>query len=162
MAFTTDILASYLHPARAVRRILAGPVREDRALIMLMGAAAIIFVAQWPVAARTAHFDTSVPLEARLSGMLLATVFLMPLAAYALAGASHIIMRSFGGQGTFYGARIALFWALLAVSPIMLFQGLVAGMIGPGPALSVTGMIIFAGFIWIWGAGLYVAEFGAL
>ena len=160
MAITSEILASYRRPADTVRRLLAGPEREDRALIMIMAASAIICVAQWPVAARRAHFDPSIPLEARIAGMLLATVFLLPLLAYAVAGLSHVVLRLLRGRGTFYRARIALFWALLSVSPLMLLNGLVAGLIGTGPALSATGALIFAAFLWIWGAGLHAAEFG--
>ena len=162
MTITGEIVASYRRPAAAVGRMLAGPRREDRALVMVMAACAVIFVSQWPVAARAAHLAPAIPLEARLAGMLLATVFLLPLLAYALAGASHAVLRLFGGRGSHYGARIALFWALLAVSPLMLLKGLVAGLIGPGAALTATGATIFAAFMWIWGAGLHAAEFGAV
>lgn len=162
MAFTTDIVATYRGPGAVVARILSGGQREDRALAILMAAAVVMFVGQWPVAARLAHFDPSIPVEGRLAGPLVAMVFIMPLLAYAVAGVSHVALRAAGGRGTFWGARIALFWALLAVSPLMLFQGLVAGFIGPGASLSAVGVVVFAVFLWFWVSGLRVAEFGGV
>lgn len=159
MAVTGDILATWRRPRRVMRRLLAGGAREDRALAILMGACAVIFVAQWPRLARDAHLDPSVPLDARLAGALLATVFILPLLAYGLAALSHVLARALGGRGTFAGARVALFWSLLATAPLMLFQGLVAGFLGPGPGLTLLGLVVLAAFLAIWGASLRVAEF---
>ena len=57
-------------------------------------------------------------------------------------------------EKTEIAARIALFWALLAVTPLMLLQGLVAAFAGPGAAPDVTGVAVFAVFLWFWLAGL--------
>lgn len=151
---------NYRNPTLVVRRLIADGPREDRALAILMAAAVVMFVAQWPAASRAAHFDPSVPIDGRLSGQLVAIVFLMPLLAYLIAAVSHLVMRVFGGLGSFWHARIALFWSLLAVSPLMLLQGLVAGFVGPGPALTVLGGVVFAVFVWFWFSALRVAEFG--
>jgi hypothetical protein len=158
MAVSDDILRSYRAPGAVVARILASGRREDRALAILIGAGLLIFIGQWPGAARAAHLDPAVPLQARLSGALMATLFILPLAAYLLAGLSHLAARAMGGRGSFYSARVALFWALLAVAPLMLLHGLVAGFIGPGPGLTLVGTIVFAAFLWIWIAGLVAAE----
>ncbi|MCB2135553.1 MAG: YIP1 family protein [Rhodobacteraceae bacterium] len=160
MTVTAEILGSYRHPARAFTRLLAGPRREDRALVMIMAAAGLIFVSRWPEAVRAAHFDTELPLEARLAGALFATVFVMPLCAYLVAALSHLLARAFGGRGSHYGARIALFWSLLSVAPLMLVQGLAAGLLGPGAGGTLLGLAIFAVFLWLWASGLRVAEFG--
>lgn len=160
MAFTTDIVATYRGPGTVVARILAGGQREDRALAILMAAALIMFVAQWPAAARMAHFNPAIPLEGRLAGPLTSVVFVMPLLAYAIAAASHVILRAFGATGSFWSARVALFWAMLAVSPLMLLQGLIAGLVGPGAGLTAVGIVVFGVFMWFWVSGLRVAEFG--
>ena len=93
-----------------------------------------------------------------LGASLMSWVFVAPLLLYCVAGLSHIVARPFGGKGDFYRARIALFWALLASSPLILLNGLVAGFIGPGPALGVVGFVWFACFLWFWLSGLWVAE----
>ena len=159
MSLTQDILRSYRAPRAVLRRRIGPEPREDRALAVLMGACLLLFVAQWPGHARAAHLAPEVPLDARLTGALMGTIFLLPLLAYAVAAASHLLLRLFGGQGTFHGARMALFWAMLAVAPLMLLNGLVRGMIGPGPAEPATGAVAAMAFLAIWGAGLRVAEF---
>lgn len=158
MTVTGDIAESYRAPGRVVRRKLENGPREERALATLMGACGLIFVSQWPALARAAHLDPSVPLDARMGGALMGTVFLLPIFAYSVAALSHLAARALGGQGGWFGARLALFWALLAVSPLMLLQGLVAGLIGPGPALSTVGFVVLLGFLWLWLGGLRAAE----
>src|SRR3990167_11439417 len=111
-----------------------------------MGASLLLFVVQWPSLSRAAFLDPSVPLDARMGGALMGCLFLVPLFAYALAALSHWIAKALGGQGSGYGARVALFWALLAVSPAVLFQGLIAGFIGPGAGLAAVGGIVGVGF----------------
>ncbi len=158
MTITTDILRSWLHPRAVIREKLAAGEREDRALAVLMAAALLLFVAQWPSLSRAAFLDPTTPLEARLGGALMACLFILPLLAYAVALLSHLIARFLGGKGTGFGARLALFWALLAVAPAMLLQGLTAGFIGPSPALYLVQTVVLAGFMWIWLSMLVQAE----
>lgn len=158
MPVSTDILESYRRPRAVMRRQIDGGATEGRALAVLLGACLLIFIAQWPALARAAHVDPSVPLDARMGGALMATMFLVPPIAYALAGLSHLVARALGGQGSGLGARMALFWSLLAVSPLMLFQGLVSGFIGPGPALSAVGLLVLAVFLFLWANALVEAE----
>lgn len=139
--------------------LLAMGQREDRALAYLMGACALMFVAQLPRLARQAHI-TGEDLNMLLGASLMALVFIAPLLFYVLAWLSHLIARLIGGRGSFYAARMALFWALLAASPLILLHGLVAGFIGTGPQLSLVGFLWFAAFMWFWVSGLWRAEQG--
>lgn len=158
MALTTDIVATYRGPRAVMRRLLGAGEQESRALMFLMLACALIFVGQWPRLQREAVLDDSIGLDARIGGALLAWIFIMPLALYTLALLSHWAARLLGGQGTAYGARLALFWALLAASPLWLLYGLVAGLIGPGPALTLTGAVAIAVFVAFWGLSLVEAQ----
>jgi hypothetical protein len=157
---STDIVRTYRAPRRVVREKLAGGEREDRALATLMAACFLIFVAQWPLLSRQAYLDPSVPLDARMGGALMGWLFIAPMAAYVIAAASRLLARLFGGRGTWFGARLALFWALLAASPLWLLNGLVAGFIGPGAALNLVGLIAVGAFVVFWGAGLWETERG--
>lgn len=160
MSVSSDIVRTYRSPRKVVRAKLAGGVREERALATLMGACGLIFVSQWPLLSRQAYLEPSVPFDARLGAALLAWLFIAPLAAYVMAAASHVLARLLGGSGSWFGARLALFWALLAASPLWLLNGLVAGFLGPGPALSFVGLVAIGVFLVFWGAGLWEAERG--
>lgn len=146
------IVSSWWRPGRVVASLSEMP---DRVLVVVLMAAMLMFlIAQAPVHARAAALDPSVPLEARMGGALLAVMFIMPLLAYGLAalvaGLSRLTPWPVGARQS----RLALFWALLAVSPAMLLAGLTAGMVGPGPALTLTRLIAGLGFVAIWVAGL--------
>lgn len=149
MAVTTDILASWRNPRAAVRRHLARGVSEPFAFSLLVVFLLIAFVAQWPAASREAFLAGEASTLPRLLPRALAVLATIPL-WYGLAGLSRMVAGAMGGQGTWYAARLALFWALATVSPLMLLQGLVAGMIGPGPALWATSALVGAAFLWLW------------
>lgn len=158
MSVTLDMLRAWRDPRGVLRARLAHGVREDRALATVMGASFLIFVAQWPRMSREAYLDPSVPLDARMGGALLGIVFLLPLMLYVVAAASHLLAKAVGGRGTWFGARLALFWAMLATAPAMLFHGLIAGFVGPGAASSVVGLLVLAGFLYLWVNMLIEAE----
>jgi hypothetical protein len=153
MSVVRDIMATYRRPGRVVARRLAMGQREDRALATLMAGCFVVFIAQWPRLARQAHFQGE-ELNMLLGSTLLAWVFIMPLFLYVMAFVVHIVLRAFGGRGSSYGSRLALFWALLASTPVMLFWGLVAGFIGASPILSIVGIGWLLLFAWFWLAAL--------
>ena len=146
------VLQSWWAPGRVVRSLRDLP---DRALIVILMAAMLIFlVAQAPGHARAAHLDPSVPLEARLGGALLAVMFMMPLLAYALAELVAFLSRLTPWPVASQDSRLALFWALLAITLAMLLEGLEEVLIGPGPALTITRLVAGIGFLFIWGGGI--------
>ena len=87
-------------------------------------------------------------------GAILAVLFVMPLLAYALAALVAALSRLTSKPVSGLESRLALFWALLAVSPAMLLAGLTAGLVGPGLPLALTHWLAGLGFLVIWGAGL--------
>lgn len=146
------IVQSWWAPGRVVRSLRGTP---ERVLIVILMAAMLIFlIAQLPAHARAAHLDPSVPFQARFGGALLAVMFIMPLLAYGLAalvaGLSRLTPRPIAAPDS----RLALFWALLVIAPVMLLAGLVEGLVGPGAALTLTRAVAGIGFLVIWGAGL--------
>lgn len=146
------VLQSWWAPRRVVRGLVDMP---DRALVVVLMAAMLIFLlAQAPGHARAAQLDPSVPLDARMGGALMAVMFLMPLLAYGVAALVSGLSRLTPWRLDARHSRLALFWALLAVAPAMLLAGLVAGLIGPGPALVICQAVAGIGFLVIWGAGI--------
>lgn len=157
MAITRNITATYRRPGKVVAGLLSLGRREDRALAYLMAGCLVVFIAQLPRLAREAHL-TGEDLNMLMGASLMAWIFIAPLVLYVLAAVSHFVAKLFRGRGTHYGARLALFWALLASSPLMLLNGLVAGFIGPGLELQIVGFIWFTAFSWFWISGLLTAE----
>ena len=157
MAAVDDIRRSYRAPRVVMREHLARLQSEPRALTFLLAALIVIFIGQWPRLSRSA-FEAGEPMVGLMMGTALALLALVPV-FYLIAALSHLIAKLFGGQGSFYRARQALFWSMLVISPLMLLQGLVAGFIGAGQQASILGLIIAAVFALIWGASLRVAEF---
>ncbi len=158
MALTTDMAATYRSPRRVMRKQLAMGQREDRALMYLLLGCGIIFIAQWPRLRREAFLDDAVPFDALVGGALMAWLFLAPLLLFALAALSRVVAKLLGGQGTWYTARLALFWSLLAASPLWLLNGLVAGFIGPGLELNLTSFMSITVFLVFWGLSLVETE----
>lgn len=156
MAATRDIVASYRNPAAVLRRLLGQGTREDRNLIYLMVACLIFFVAQTPRLAREAYIDGT-ELDMLLGATLMAWLFIAPLVFYALAAVTQLILKLLRGRATGYSTRLALFWALLASSPLVLLHGLTAGFVGPGIELQVVGIAWLCAFLWFWISGLLVA-----
>lgn len=158
MAVSDDIIATYRRPGRVLARLLGGERHEARALAYLLAAVIIIHIAQWPGMSRAAFLQSEVPLTQRMLAAFLAVLAAVPF-FYALAAVSHLVLRAFGGRGSYFDARIVLFWALLATTPLMLLQGMVAAFVGPGAALTATGLLVFAVFLWFWTTGLRLSEF---
>ena len=152
MGLVPRILLSWRAPGRAVRG-LAG-ISEPALLALLLGTMAVYFVAQWPGHARGAALDPSVPLQARLGGALLATLFLMPLLIMGVAFVVHLAARAMGFGLGGRASRLALVWALAAAAPAMLLVGLVQGFIGPGPGLLLAQTVAGVAFAVFWVAGL--------
>jgi hypothetical protein len=140
-----------------MRSHLARGRSEPWLFSLLVAFIIVVFVAQWPAASRDSFLQPEVPLIQRLFAAGLAMLALIPI-WYLLAAVGHWVARLLGGKGDYYGARLALFWALVTVCPAMLLQGLVKGMIGPGPALTLVSSATGVAFLLFWIINLIEAE----
>ena len=146
------VLASWRRPGQVVRGL--SPMSEGAMLAVLMGAMLVFLIAQAPGHARAAALDPAVPMAGRMAGALTAVLLMMPLVAYVVASLVALASRLTRWRLAAEDSRLALFWALLAISPAMLLSGLVEGLIGPGPALTITRLVAGIGFLFIWGGGI--------
>ena len=167
MSVTNDIVRTWRRPRAVIRDLLGQGRREDRAIVYLMISCFLIFVAQWPRLRRVAEgFEPNPwPADMNFEGMMTYTFFssviILPLFMYGLAAVSHLVAKVFGGKGSWYGARLALFWTLLATSPMILFYGLVRGLIGAGTQALLVGALGGIVFLFIWLQSLREAETGS-
>ncbi|MDB5666914.1 YIP1 family protein [Cypionkella sp.] len=159
MAVTTDIVQAWWRPKTVIARHLQRPKSEPFALSLLVAFLLLAFVSLWPALSRQAVLQPEVPMVQRLVAAGLALLASIPF-WYLLAALSRWTAEIFGGQGSYYSARMALFSALLAVAPGLLLQGLVAGMIGPGRQFDLVVILVGLGFLWIWISMLVEAERG--
>ncbi|GAA3876359.1 YIP1 family protein [Celeribacter arenosi] len=157
MGLVTDIVATYRTPRRVVRHRIGPEPDEGRALVTLMLACGLIFVAQWPRLSREA-FESGHELQMLIGAALLGWLFFMPLVFYVLSGVVGVVLRLAGGAGG-YPVRVATFWALLAAAPLWLLWGLVAGFVGPSVGFTLTGGVALGAFLVFWGFGLAEAAF---
>ncbi|SHM19532.1 hypothetical protein SAMN05443432_105142 [Roseovarius litoreus] len=159
MPVTSDIAASYRRPRAVMRRLLSLSENEGRSLAIAMAGCVVVFVGQWPRLAREAHMSGQ-ELNSLLAGALLAWVFIVPLVLYVLAAFSLMVLKLSGARATGYRCRLALFWAFLAASPLVLLNGLVAGFVGPGAGLQLVGFLWLVVFLWFWLSNLREAGWG--
>lgn len=159
MTVSADILATYRAPRRVMARLLRGERHEARALAYLLAALVLMLIAQVPALRATAAANPETPFAASLLARALALGVMLPV-FYLVAGLSRLGARVLGGRGDGFGARLALFWALLAATPLVLVQAAIGTILGQGAALTVTSLVVFAVFLWVWLSGLTEAEFG--
>jgi cell division protein FtsX len=159
MSVTNDIVRTWRRPREVIRDLLDQGRREDRAIAYLMISCFLIFVSHWPRLQRVAEgyeispFPPEMNFEAMMTYTFFGAVIILPLVMYGIAAVSHGVARLFGGKGSAYGARLALFWTLLAMTPMFLLYGLVRGLIGAGAEAAFVGAIgaVMFGIIWIQG-----------
>ena len=151
MGVAADILRSLRHgPRVVVREQLAQGPNESRALAFLMIGCALIFVAQWPRLMREAQL-TGDDFTRLVAYALLGWLAIWPLVFYGLAALAHALSRATGGQGTPFGARIAMFWSWLAASPLGLLTGALAGFTGASLPTNLAGAVWLLVFAAFWG-----------
>lgn len=162
MGLLADLALTWRAPGRGAARRLA-TASEARALAWLAAALAISFAASLPGLAHAPRAPDDPPFVAEAAGRLLGGLLLAPLMFYALASLGWVLLRWIRGAGGRDGlaARAALFWAALAVSPVVLSRGAAAGLGAPPTALALLDLLAGAALLIFWAAGLAVAADGA-
>ena len=149
MSLTLNILRSYRRPRAVVRGLALGGLREPQLLFFNALACGLIFVAHWPGLSRAATLDPSITLEQRMGGALFGVMFLLPLMLYGVAGLLQLALKLGGRPVPGLWARLALFWSLLAVTPLMLMQGGITALLGQTAAAQMFGFVVTGVFLYI-------------
>jgi hypothetical protein len=166
MSISNDVFRAWVRPRAVMRRLLDAGERENRALAILMAGCLLIFVAQWPRLVRLSEgIDLPAGAEVQELSQLIAYslvswLIVWPLIFYIAAGITRILARVVRGKGTGYGARLAMFWGVLASSPAALLYGLLAGFNGKTVGTQAVGAVWLVGFLWIWIQSLRESESG--
>ena len=128
-------------------------------LVYLLAGCFITFMGQLPgLLAMPLVAEDAPPREALVGITFFGWLFVWPLLFYLLAACGHLLAGLLGGKGTYLRARAALFWTVLAVSPLMLLRGMVEVLIGPGVQLIAVDSIVALAFCALWSISLIEAE----
>ncbi len=158
------IAHAWADPRGAMAEEVAAGLSESRALVHLVLACGLFFLASLPAALREAPaLDIDDPVTGAVAAHLFAWAAVAPMAAYGLAALVHLVARAFGGRGGYLGARAALFWSGLVVAPAAVILALVGVgvQLAFGRLLPWLGWLDYAGLVlwlWVFSASLAVAE----
>ena len=156
MSMTHNILRSYMRPHHVLAQLLQDGKREDRALAILFTACGALFLMQIPLRFEGAAAGGDMVRD--LSYAFFTSMMLLPLILYALAAFVHLLARLLGGKGSWYSARLAVFWSLLAICPLALIWAVVKGFYGD---TLITSLLSWGGvglFLWIFGGAIWQAQ----
>lgn len=146
MALTSDIVESWRRPRVVVRRLRRAGTSEPFVFTFLFVFLLLALVASAPNIARQAALNPEVVLIPSLFATALGLLATVPF-FYLLAALGHLVARLMGGTGGYYDGRLALFWALVCVTPGILALGLVRGFVGDNPAITGLGGLLFLVFV---------------
>ena len=139
-----------------MKRYLEDGIREEQTLFFAILFGLLSFLSLLPALAKHA-FLTNESLSALAAAQFMSSVFMMPLLMYGIAAVSHLILKYFGGQGDYIGARRALFWAALVTTPAILLTSIAEAYFSEiSTILSVITTMIF---VWQWVSNLKELEF---
>ena len=154
MAFWRDIAQTYVAPGTVIRRLLARNPAERVLLIYVMGACLMSFLVRLPRLAYIYQPTAEAPLEAYFAASMVAGLIFAPLFFYAIAAVSQLIARMFGGQWTWKGSRLALFWCLLAAQPVNVYLEIFSNYNDLQNINRISSLMAAVWFLTIWGLAM--------
>lgn len=160
MSIAAEIVRAYKSPRASMRRRLVAHPGEERLLMYLVVAILLFFVARIPnlLVSSAAQATDDISGSAIFVTNLVASFFFAPLLFYGVAAVSRIVSKVFGGKGSGYSARLALFWSLLVISPLALLSTILQSAFPVLWLATALPIVMFLLFAFVWGACLSVAE----
>lgn len=158
MSIALDIVRTYRAPQDVhMRQMRAGGSSEGRALAILMGACFLLFVAALPFLSREAHFDPEKTFQDLMAAAFFAWLLMMPLVVYLFSLIVALVMKALNIKAPAHHVRMAIFWALLASSPVWMFSGLAAGFTGESMGAAIAAVAAVGSFCVFTAFGLVAA-----
>ncbi len=160
MSTSAEIIRAYRGFGASMKRRLEEHPGEERLLMYLVIAILIFFVARVPnlLVLSAAQATDEISSSAIFMTNLAASFFFAPLMLYGVAALSHLLAKLFKGRGTSYGARLALFWALLVISPLALVSTVLQAAFAVDWISSALSIGMFLLFTFVWGTCLSESE----
>lgn len=161
------LVAHILHARKGLRgswdRQVAMGTGEERLLFYVMLACFFAFIAGLPGTFEAAErMGVSGDVRIVIMGRLFGFVILGPLLFYGIAALAHLFARwGFGGQASWFEARLGLFWSMVLAIPLILLYAMAAQVLRlNGETGLATSLGAAVGVIWayIWLSFLAFAE----
>jgi hypothetical protein len=135
-------------------------ISEPRILMLAFTVCLMSFVARMPELAAISHLaaDDPATMRARFATMFVSSVIMAPLFLYLVAALSHLVLARLGGKASWQEARLALMWAGMVATPLVLISG-VCKVFAPHSVFLVATTLTAVLFFWQWAACLAVVEF---
>ena len=132
MALLADIFRTHKSPGKVIGRLKQAEWGEERLLVVLMAACFLGLVAQLPeLAAKWRLAEDSGVVARDIGAALLGALIFAPLFFYVLAGIVHLASRILGARGSGRDTRLAFFWTLLSIQPIVIAWKIIEVQIAP-------------------------------
>ncbi|GGA11844.1 YIP1 family protein [Neptunicoccus cionae] len=159
MSLLADIGAAYQRPRREMTHQVS-IMTEPRILMLGFTACLLNYVSRMPDLAAISFLAEDDPaiMRARFATLFVSSVIMGPLFLYIIAALSHLVLRVFGGQATWQEARLALMWAALVASPLVLISG-ASKVFAPPSVFMVATLLTAVVFCWQWALCLATVEF---
>ncbi len=159
MSILGDIAAAYRSPRREMDHQVQ-IMTEPRIMMLGLTACFLSFVSELPAIAAgvTTAGESSDVLNGRAGALFIWRVFFGVLLLYAIAGLSHLILKPFKGQGSWQTARLAIMWAVMVATPLVLISGILKVFASP-PVFLVASLLATVVFFWQWVTCLAHTEF---
>lgn len=170
MSTTGRIFAAWGNPRSVMRDQMNEGDIDGRALTFILIAGILLSIGNLPEAMLQGGLTddpgaepAAAQIAARFFQVAIGAVG-MALAGLIVAPISHLVARAFGGVGSWATTRLALFWSLLAVTPLALLSGvlLAGGVIANTPWLMegsfLVGLMMQLVLLFVWSASLSEAE----
>ncbi len=159
MSILMDIGAAFRSPRKQMQHQLS-IMTEPRTLMLGLTACFLSFVADLPglAAGVTAAGESSDILNGKLGALFIWRVLFGTLFLYAIAAVFRLILKLFKGQGTWAQTRLALMWAVMVATPLVLISG-ICKVFTPPPVFLVASLLTTVVFFWQWVTCLAVVEF---
>ncbi len=150
MQLFADIVQTYRDPRVVMARKMKQGLGEERLLGYLLIACLISFFLRIPELVLLGEGAGTEKMAAQIGAAFATSMIFGPLFFYGLAGGSGLVLRAIGRIFTWKDVRLALFWCLFALQPVVFVVILLKTFVGAPLVGSLFSTAVALGFTAVW------------
>lgn len=148
MSLVLNIVRTYRRPRAVVKGLISQELREPQVFFFNALFCVLVLFVQLPVLSLRAD-TSSMSYEELRSGTIMGVLFVLPLLLYGLALVLGGVLRVLRNPAPGLWVRLALFWSLLAVTPLMMVHSALSATLGQTEAVIGFGFVVAGAFLYI-------------